>query len=150
MKTTININKDSFQALALCAQSRGISQSRLAILLLKKELSGISVNGCFGSLVKYQKQARPGDWHKFHICYRPDEYEYFQDMRRLSKFSVSYLLQRAIKKYLLKKTNQDKGDNYPFKNYMIIKDIVNNIICWKHYWGYPPGIEEILNNKHPA
>jgi len=138
------------KALASCARSRNISRSQMAIILLKMEMTGISTSECLGTLVRYQKRAKPGDWHKFHIRFRPDEYEYVQDLRRLSKFSISNILQRAIKKYLSKKINYTRGDNYPYTNYLIIKDIVNNIICWKFYWGYPPGIEKILKNKHPA
>jgi hypothetical protein len=150
MKTTINMKKDVLQALTKYAQSRGISRTKMAIILLKKEMSEISTRECMGTLVRYQKRARPGDWQKFHIRFRPDEYEYVQDLRRLSKFSVAYILQRAINKYMSNERNYNEGDNYPYTNYLIIKDIVNNIICWKYYWGYPIGIEKILHNKHPT
>jgi hypothetical protein len=150
MKTTINMRRDSLKALATVAQSRGISRSKMAIILLKKEMAGVTDPGCIGTLVRYQKRARPEEWHKFHVRFRPDEYEYFQDLRRLCKFSISYILQRAIKKHISKNRGQDTGDNYLFTNYLIIKDIIDNITCWKFYWGIPPGIEKILKNKHPA
>lgn len=150
MKTTINMHRDSLKTLAAAAASRGISRSAMAIILLKKEMSGFTGPGDIGTLVRYQKRAKTGDWHKFHIRYRPDEYEYFQDMRRLGKFSVSYILQRAIKKYILQKRRQDNSDNYPLKNYLIIKDVIDDIVCWTLYWGFPRNIEKIIENKHPG
>ena len=136
MKTTLNIRKVLLEALASAAESRGISRSAMAIILLKKEMSDFGGPEFPGTLIRYQERANCDDWHTFHIRYRPDEYEYFQDMRRLGKFSVSYFLQRAIKKYILQKKNNKNGDNYLFKNHVIIKDIVDNIICWKVYWHY--------------
>ena len=150
MKTTLNLHKTLLAALATAAASRGISRSAMAVILLRKELAGFKGPGYPGTLVRYQERAGADEWHTFHIRFRPDEYEYFHDMRRLGKFSVSYFLQRAIKKYILQKRKTNIGDNYHYKNYMIIRGTVDNIICWQLYWGYPRGIEKILRNKHPA
>jgi hypothetical protein len=28
-------------------------------------------------------------------------------------------------------------DNYLYRNYILIKKIIDGVICWQTYWGYP-------------
>ena len=70
--------------------------------------------------------------------------EYFQDLRKLLKMSVSLLLALAVKKFLDDPTVTIDTDNYLFKSYLIVKEIVDSITCWRLYWGYPPGIMHTL------
>ncbi|MBN2158435.1 MAG: hypothetical protein JW807_03495 [Spirochaetes bacterium] len=144
MKTTLNIDVGILKKITSVAVSRGVSPSELIVILLKKLMNDVNNPGEFGRLVRYQERKGPDDWHTFHIKYRIDDYEYFQDMRRLRKMSVSFLLAYAVKRYLNKVVKDNIGDNYHQKNYIIIKELVDNIICWKFYWGFPLHIERIL------
>jgi hypothetical protein len=79
---------------------------------------------------------------------RPDDYEYFLDLRKLCKMSVSLLLAYCVKKYLVKRHRAMKktallhiGDKNRYRNYVVIRDIYRGVVIWKLFWGFPPGIE---------
>lgn len=100
--------------------------------------------GRFGTLVQYQQRSSPKYWHIFHLRVRVDDYEYLLDLRKLLKMSVSMILSYAVKKYLNRIINGGNTDNYQYNNYVIIKDMIDNIIYWKLIWGYPPNIAKII------
>ena len=90
-------------------------------------------------------------WHKFHIVFRNDEYEYCLDMRKLFKMSLSRILAYAVVQYLSEiihklttKSLDRKADNYLFKNYLMVQNMTNGVFCWHIYWGIPPEIEKIF------
>ncbi len=138
MKTTLNIRTYILRQISLAAKAESISCSAMIAILLKKAMKGIGSPDCMGRLVQYQEPCRPEEQHTFHITWKEYDYEYFQDMRKLQKMSVSLLLARAVKRYLGKKNTINKSDNYLFINYTIIKEVIDNIICWRFIWGYTP------------
>ena len=130
--------------ITLAAMKKGVSRTDLIIYLLKSVMNDISVPCDFGCLVRYQKRSNQENWHTFHIKLRIDEYEYFLDLRKLLKMSVSRILADAARRYLQNKGKKNIGNKYQFKNYIIIKELINNSICWKLVWGYPYNIEKLL------
>lgn len=144
MKTTLNIHKDILTIITSMAKKRGVSRSDLIIYLFKMTMDSISSPCDFGSLVRYQKRGKPVDWHIFHIKLRVDEYEYLLDLRKFLKMSVSRILAYAVQRFMHGITKKNISDNYQFKNYIIIKELFNNTICWKLVWGYPFCIEKLL------
>ena len=138
MKTTLNIRTDIMQLISHAAQAEEMFCSEMIVILLKKVMKDIRNPDCIGRLVQYQARCRPQDWHTFHIKWRWDDYEYFQDLRKLLKKSVSFLLAHAVMKFLSKKGKINKNDNYLFVNYSIIKETTDNIICWRFIWGFSP------------
>jgi hypothetical protein len=145
METTLNIHADILNKITATAQMRGISRSEIIIYLLKKAMDDVANPGRLGRLVQYQKRCLPNDWHAFHIKLNVDEYEYFLDLRKLLKMSVSLILAYAVKRYLSKLKNKNYTDNYQYKNYVIIRELIDNIICWKFFWGFPPNINKQLS-----
>lgn len=144
MKTTININIVILKKIANAAQIRQISRSEMIILLIKHSMNDISNPGRMGSLVRYQKKSNNANWHKFHIRLRVDDYEFFLDLRKLLKMSVSLILEQAVQKFLPELIKIRERDNYQNQNYIIIREIIDNITCWKFIWGYPIHIEKLL------
>lgn len=137
MKTTLNIHKDTLNKINLAAKSVNVSRSKMIILLLKEFMKDNKNKARLGMLVEYQDRDDNENWHLFHISFREDEYEYFTDLRKLMKMSLSLILSNAVIKFLAgHKLDLIKSDNYPFKNYVIIKEYIDNIICWKLIWGY--------------
>ncbi len=63
--------------------------------------------------------------------------------------SVSSILAYALQKYGNKLMNIKITDNYLYKNYMIIRELIDNIICWRLIWGYPPHVEKLLPANNP-
>lgn len=143
METTVNIQIDIFNRITSEARARKISRSKMVILLLEMTMKKPAPPR-LGRLVQYQESRSPEEWHTFHITFLDDEYEYFQDLRKLLKMSVSLLLALAVKKFLDDPAVSIDTDNYLFKSYLIVKEIVDSISCWRLYWGYPPGIREHL------
>jgi hypothetical protein len=144
MKTTLNIHRDILKIIEKNAQKMSISRSELIITLLKMTMNSFSSSCNLGKLVRYQKRSDPDAWHVFHIKFRVDEYEYFLDLRKLMKMSLSRILAYAVKRFLKEHETINISDNYRYKNYVIIKELFNDTTCWKLVWGYPSQIEKLL------
>ncbi len=144
METTINVRSEILEKISAAARSKDISRSEMILILIKKSMIDITDPGRLGNLVHYQKRGMPGDWHAFHIKLRADEYEYLLDLRKLLKMSVSLILAVMVKKHLGVSPTKNVADNYRFKDYIIIKEVLDNVICWKLLWGFPPNIEKLF------
>lgn len=144
METTLNIRCDISNKIMLAAQSRGISRSEMIAILIKKVMDNVSNQGRMGKLVQYQERRSRGEWHTFHWYVREDDYEYFLDLRKLMKMSVSLILAYAVEKYLNTIINDYNTDNNRYRNYLIIRDVIDDIVCWKFIWGFPPDLEKFL------
>jgi hypothetical protein len=145
METTLNIHTDILEQIAKAAQSNHISRSEMILFLIKKVARDISNPGRIGRLVQYQDKARPEDWRVFHVKVREDMYEYWLDLRKLLKMSVSLILAHAVKRYLDKPMKVDRTDNNLCKNYIILKEVIDSVIIWKFVWGFPPNLKKLFN-----
>jgi hypothetical protein len=142
METTINIHCEIFDRIATLSKSWRISRSELIMMLVREMMNSIPDTELIGKMVRYQEQMGPESWRKLHLQVRMDEYEYLLDLRKLFKMSVSLIVAFALKKYkIMKKTIPD---NYQFKNYVVIREVVDNIISWRIYWGYPRTLKHLL------
>ena len=144
METTLNIRHDLLQQIARVAQSEGVSRSEIIMFLIKKTTADMSSPEGFGSLVRYQSRQKSGNWRVFHVQVREDMYEYWLDLRKLLKSSVSLILARAVVKYLGKPLEKNGTDNYRCTNYVLMKTVFRDVIVWKLIWGYPPDLEKLL------
>ncbi|MBN2158610.1 MAG: hypothetical protein JW807_04385 [Spirochaetes bacterium] len=144
METTVNIHVDSLTTLSLAAQSRGISRSKLAVILIKMLMDDIHEPIKPWRMVRYQKKADRHLWRRLHLQLREDDYEYLLDLRKILKMSVSRLLAYAIKRFLNRLMKNKVTDNYQYHNYMVIREIIDSVICWKFIWGFPPNPEKLL------
>lgn len=125
------------QQINIAASFKGISRSEVIIQLLKHVMADIRKPSELGKMVQYQEKSHPDNWHPFHVSLNADDYEYSQDLRKLMKMSVSLILAFAVKKYLPKLMKKNNTDNYRYKDYLILKSIINGIICWTIFWGHP-------------
>jgi transcription antitermination factor NusG len=89
---------------------------------------------------------RPEKWRVFYAQVREDVYEYWLDLRKLLKMSVSLILAYAVKKYLCNFIKRICTDNNRFRNYIIIKEIFNDVIIWKFIRGVPHNLKKLLNS----
>ncbi len=122
-------------------------RNKLIIALLKRAMRDHDkLENNFRS-VKYQDDDTAGKWKTLHVKFGKGENEYFQDMRRVFKMSVSLILAYSVKNYLIEVLNDllrmDPLDNYPPKNYLILKDIVDDVVCWRLFWGFPMNLNKI-------
>lgn len=144
METTLNMHVDILRKISLASHIRGISRSEIILNLIKMIMDDTSHPDCLGRMVQYQKRSRPEDWHVFHVKIKDDEYEYLQDLKKLLKMSVSLIVAFAVKKYLNKLLKSNATDNYRYSNYIIAREIIDDIVCWKFMWGFPPNIGKFL------
>jgi len=144
METTLNLRPDISNMIAIAARRKGVSRSEIILTLLKKVMDDISDPGRMGRMVKYQERREKTEWVKFHLVLRVDEYEYLLDLKKLLKMSVSLMLAYAVEKFLDKLLKRNITDNNRYRNYIIAREIIDNIICWKFIWGYPPNLEKYL------
>ena len=101
------------------------------------------------SRIKYQARDDKENWYLVHLVLNEYEYEYYLDMRKFFKMSVSYIVAYAVKRYLDEiideLLNMNKNtDNYLYRNYILITKTINSVICWQIYWGVPlklPGLQ---------
>ena len=148
METTLNIHRDTLNEIDGASELHGISWSAVIALLLQKVMREKINTVSTGRPVRYQKRCRKEEWRKIHVKVRGDEYEYFHDLRKILKMSVSLILAYAVKKYIRNLIEEDITDNYrnQYRNYVIIEEFIDNIPCWKLIWGFPPHIEQHI--KH--
>jgi hypothetical protein len=130
------------------ALSNGISCSEMIVLLLKKVMAEISNPESMGKMIKYQDRCNAPKWHVFHVKVREDTYEYWLDLRKLLKMSVSLILANAVKKYLGKPLKINRTDNYRFTNYIIAKEVMDSVIVWKFIWGIPYNLQKLTSFFH--
>ena len=148
METTLYIHVDVLAQINKAAIEWGISRSKTIMILIKSMMNDIPDPGRMGRLVQYQPRCSREKWHRFHIQLRIDDYEYLLDLRKLLKKSVSSMLAFALQKYGKKLMKRKLTDNYRYKNYMILREVIDNLICWRFVWGYPPNIEQFLLKRH--
>ena len=148
METTLNVHTEILEKIKDAAVSKGISCSRMISILMQKVMGEDIQYVRMGRLVQYQKRRRKEDWRKFHVTWREDEYEYYTDLKKILKRSVSLLLAYAVKRYLQEIINDKSTDNYRyfFRNYVAIRENIGNIICWKLIWGYSSEIEQHITH----
>jgi hypothetical protein len=139
IETTINTN--SYVSLMILKASRLTGQPKKQVVssLMRRLADDHEEMAVTWSRVRYQKRDIKSNWRHMHLTLRPDEYEFFLDLRKVYKFSVSYLIAYAVEKYLeeiIKKLSKG-SDNYRYKNYMFQSLIVDGVICWILSWGIP-------------
>ncbi len=148
INTTIYIHRDILSRIKEAIGNNREFRNKLIIALLKRAMRDHDKLEKNFSSVKYQDDDTAGRWNTLHVRFGKGENEYFQDMRRVFKMSVSLILAYAVKNYLnevLKDLLQmDSPDNYPPKNYLILKDIIDGIVCWRLFWGFPTNVDEIF------
>lgn len=142
METTLNLHASTLDRITAAARAKGVTRSALIRMLFKRIMNDVSAPDTIGIVVRYQGRHRPEEWHVFHLQMRPDEYEYFLDLRKLLKMSVSLILAIAVKKYLNEKEVL-LTDNYRYKDYTIIKMTTGNMPTWIFIWGYSTTMERL-------
>lgn len=144
MDTTLNIHADILKKIADSACSRGMHRSELIVLLLNKIMDETRHSVRMGRLVQYQKRRPRGEWRRIHARFEADEYEYFLDLRKLMKMSLSHILAVAVEKYIDAICREKNPDNNRYTNYLIINEEIDSVSCWRLIWGNPPSITKHL------
>jgi hypothetical protein len=134
METTLNVRGAVFRKLESAARMRSITRSALIRSLFKCMLDDAAMMVRTGMLIQYQERRASGEWHTVHVVFDAVENEYFQDLRKLSKMSLSLILALAVERYL----DKDKTDNNRYFTYFIVKENVGLTVIWQLVWVQTP------------
>jgi hypothetical protein len=147
IETTIYIHKNTLEMLNRGAALTGSPRTFILRLLMQRVMGDNHKMLQSYSRVKYQERDKKENWYRLHIVMNEYEYEYYLDMRKFYKMSVSFILAFAVRRYLDEVLNEllegsNNIDNYWYRNYILIKKTIDGIICWQIYWGIP-------HKRHP-
>ncbi len=148
VETSMNVAPETIRALDEAAQTAGTTRSAMLVLVMKKLLERKKMSGNAFARVKYQK--RGGIWKRMHVSLEGRDYEYFLDMRKGFKFSVSFFVSLAVREYLEELladiiSNGNKiPDNYLFQEYIFFHDNESPVTCWIFYWGIPGKLKKLF------
>lgn len=138
--TTFNLHVRIFEIIKKVALAEKTSCRNIIIQLLKMLMNDIDPEEFSFKTVSYQARDDAKAWRCFHMRCNEDEYEFFLDLRKITKCSISLLIARAVKKYL----NSDKSvirklytTSLAFKNYLFAHERIQGIYCWRLFWGVP-------------
>lgn len=143
--TTININTNLETCLLSASNQLGIAPSELIISLIKKLMANHHGLLAAQRRIRYQSRDKTVKRRRRHCVFLIRDYEYLLDMKKFCKRSVSLLIAIAISEHLenmltelnSSEDNDLKYDNYQFQHYIIIRDLIDGVICWRIYWGLP-------------
>ena len=144
IETTINISIKNLESIMFASSVTGETRSEIIVRLLKQVMKKESLEGSICRRIKYQKSEVGESWRRSHVRFKGDEYEFFLDLRKILKMSLSHIIANAIKKYLNHLINGKNTDNYLFNNYVIAKEDADGVIFWKLFWGIPKNPEKFL------
>ena len=144
IETTLHVHKGILEKLDIGVDVAGRTRTSIIKLLIQRIMKDNwrMIKSC--SRVKYQERDVKENWSRVNIVFNEYEYEYCQDMRKFFKMSISLILAYAVLRYLdeLLKSNE-RTDNYFYCNYLFLRKIIDNTICWQIYWGIPPQLTDI-------
>ena len=101
--------------------------------------------------IKYQERDEEKQYVPKHVWWKSYEYDYFQDMKKIYKMSISHILAYAVrnslKQEILKMMRiepEKMHDNYLSSGYAKVGEMADNVILWKFFWGVPRNLELLL------
>ncbi|MCP4135121.1 MAG: hypothetical protein GY754_29395 [bacterium] len=153
IRTTINFHIPVLDKINEAAVSLGISRTKIIIRLLKMVMNEKNFPVTMGRAIQYQfDDPDPDNWHTFHISFQEDDFEFFLDLRKFRKMSVSAVVAYAVEEYLdtiLGLTPEDPGrnDSYRFRHYIISSSEMHGVISWQLFWGLPEKTAELLERR---
>ncbi len=150
IETTMHVHKSILENLNNGSERTGRSTATIIKILMQRAMEDNQKMLKTNSRIGYQSRDVKENWNRIHIVLNEYEYEYYLDMRKFFKMSVSFILAYAVTKYLNDIINEllDKNkntDNYFYRNYIFINETVDGIICWQIYWGISTKLPVLRN-----
>ena len=142
IETTLHIHKSILEMLNKSSEITGENRTFLVKLLMQRAMNDNQKLLKSYSRIQYQRRDVKENWHRLHVVVNEYEYEYYQDMRKFFKMSISFILAYAVIRYMDDIVNELLGrnkssDKYYFRNYVFVKETKDGITCWQIYWGIP-------------
>ena len=144
IETTMHVNTAILEMLQIRAEMTGRTITSIVRLLMQRVMDDNQKMLGTSSRIRYQKRDEKENWQRLHIVLNEYEYEYYLDMRKFYKMSVSYILAYAVLRYLEELLEGNSStDNYCYKNYILIRKTIDETVTWQIYWGIPPQLTDL-------
>lgn len=139
IKTSVYINTDKLVKVMEYSAANGLTYNEVITLLLKKMQADGGCNIRKFSAVKYQNDDPDKNWVTKTVYFEEICYEFFTDMRKFFKESVSLLLSKAIELFLNTILSEVKEIllNYADSDWDIRRDDVESGVIWTIFWIKP-------------
>lgn len=132
--TTVHVHTEILAIISALSARMGKKRNEIVIMLLKRIMSGKVAIVTTGNAVRYQGRDLSGSWWILHVRLNDDEYEFFTDMRKLYKMSVSLLLACAARSF----SWNGVSDNYHFCIHNVTFAIDGDRVLWNIIWERKP------------
>lgn len=139
-ETTVNIDIEVYQKLTEAAKRYGVSRSRLIAMLLEHLVWKDEIPRSARGTVQHQDSRPKENWKKLHVVLPNHVHDFFDDVRKLWKLSVSYLVALVVEKFLAQlDENIVKlfADKYWHGGHTIVHFIQNGLQYMLCCWGVP-------------
>ena len=139
IKSSVNINIGKLSLLEKFSEVNELSINEVVALLLRKILEDGKYSARKFRAVKYQEVDPDKNWDTLTVYFEDVDYEFFTDMRKFFKESVSLLLSKAIDLFLDTILSEVKDIllNYADSDWDIRSDDVERGVIWSVYWIKP-------------
>ncbi len=136
IKSSVNINIEKLSLLENFSKVNELSVNDVVVLLMRKILKDGNYNVKKFSAVKYQDIDPDKNWDTLTVFFEDVDYELFTDMRKFFKFSVSFLLAKAIDLFLDKILSEIKEIllNYEVSDWDLRRDDMKTGGIWTIFW----------------
>jgi len=150
IKSSVYINTAKMQKLEEFSADKGLDFDDVVALLLRKILSAGNLYAKKFVAVKYQAADPDKNWKTATVYFEDVDYEFFTDMRKFFKESVSLLLSQAIDLFLDTILSEVKEIllNYANSDWDIRRDDVEMGVIWTIFWKNP-GKNTTWSNSPP-
>jgi hypothetical protein len=132
-ETTVNMMWERWEWLAALAQNSGMDYRELVRLSLLCWANAARKGKFRDRTLEYQGRALK--WKKVHYNPSCHEYDVFLDLKKVLRFSFSYMVAMALDEYAEKIINGEITVSYQLEGYSKICLMENNypiyIFCWK-------------------
>jgi len=155
--TTYVMCEEVIALLAEAEEKTGYTKEELVVMVMRKMMRNHEAYERDEGRIEYQKRFddKTGERifkRRVKMQFLIREYNYFQDMRRVFRRSISLIMAIGIYTYLAeiveKILNKDykaiQADNYPFEGYAIMGKCIENITTYRIWWGVPPNLKLLL------
>ena len=139
IKSSVNINIGKLSLLENFSEANELSVNKVVALLLRKILEDGKYSARKFRAVKYQDVDPDKNWDTLTVYFEDVDYEFFTDMRKFFKESVSLILSKAIDLFLdtILSEVEEILLNYANSDWDIRRDDVETEVIWSVYWIKP-------------
>ena len=138
LRTTINVHVDILNLINRAALRLGKTRNEIIVLLLEWVMLDRRNMPRSGVCTAYQGDD-PGNYFIMHVQFSEREFDYFGDMRRLFRLSLSLILALAVLAHLEEIIGSDDGkpkrDKYLYQDYSVVRKQQGKVISWQVKWG---------------